>query len=161
MPTASSPIASRAKLLQVFRVLAGLIAVLVLVQAWMAGHSDRLFGDLSIVAHGIVGNISYLFAVGALVVAIVARANKVAVGVATAIVVLMTIQIGLGYTGRDPDSREAAAWHIPIGVTIFGLAVHQVSVARALAKGTAAFDAAETGPSQKRSAAGPTLRRRR
>ncbi|MEX2658197.1 MAG: hypothetical protein WD232_00770, partial [Acidimicrobiales bacterium] len=139
MPTASSPIASRAKLLKVFRILAGLIAGLVLVQAWMAGHSDLLFGELSIVAHGIVGNISYLFAVGALVVAIVARANKAAVGVAAAIVVLMTVQIGLGYTGRE--SNDAAAWHIPIGVTIFGLAIHQVSVARALARGTAAFDA--------------------
>ena len=48
MPTASSPVASRARLLNGFRALAGLLALLVLVQAWMAGHSDRLFGDLDI-----------------------------------------------------------------------------------------------------------------
>jgi hypothetical protein len=139
MPTASSPVASRAKLLNAYRALAGLVALLVLVQAWMAGQSDRLFGDLDIVAHGIVGNISYLLAVGAFVITLVARADKAAVAVAAAIVVLMTVQIGLGYSGRE--SNEAAAWHVPIGVTIFGLAVYQVSQARALAKGTAHTDA--------------------
>lgn len=137
MPTASSPVASRTKLLNGYRALAGLLAVLVLVQAWMAGHSSVLgFGDLDIVAHGIVGNVSYLIAVGALVLTIVARANKATVGVAAAVVVLMTVQIGLGYSGRD--STDAAAWHVPNGVAIFGLAVYQVSQARALAKGSAA-----------------------
>ena len=134
MPTASSPVASRAKLLNGYRALAGLLAVLVLVQAWMAGHSNRLFGDLDITIHGIVGNVSYLIAVGALVLTIVARANKATIGVAAAIVVLMTLQIGLGYSGRD--AADAAAWHIPNGVAIFGLAVYQVSQARALARGT-------------------------
>jgi hypothetical protein len=140
MPTASSPVASRARLLNGFRALAGLLALLVLVQAWMAGHSNRLFGDLDIVAHGIVGNVSYLIAVGALVLTIVARANKATVGVAAAIVVLMTVQIGLGYSGRD--SADAAAWHVPNGVAIFGLAIYQVSQARALARGTAGHEAA-------------------
>ena len=139
MPTASSPVASRARLLNGFRALAALLALLVLVQAWMAGHSNRLFGDLDIVAHGIVGNVSYLIAVGALVLTIVARANKATVGVAAAIVVLMTIQIGLGYSGRD--SVDAAAWHVPNGVAIFGLAIYQVSQARALARGTARTEA--------------------
>ena len=135
MPTASSPVASRAKLLNVYRALAGLLAVLVLVQAWMAGHSNRLFGDMDITIHGIVGNVSYLIAVGALVLAIVARANKATIGVAAAVVVLLTVQIGLGYSGRD--STGAAAWHIPNGVAIFGLAVYQVGQSIALAKGTA------------------------
>lgn len=139
MPTASSPVASRARLLNGFRALAGLLALLVLVQAWMAGHSDQLFGDLDIVAHGIVGNVSYLIAVGALVLTIVARANKATIGVAAAIVVLMTVQIGLGYSGRS--SVDASAWHIPNGVAIFGLAVYQVSQARALARGTARTEA--------------------
>lgn len=139
MPTASSPVASRAKLLNGYRALAGLLAVLVLVQAWMAGHSNQLFGDLDITIHGIVGNVSYLIAVGALVLTIVARANKATIGVAAAVVVLMTVQIGLGYSGRD--SADAAAWHVPNGVAIFGLAVYQVSQARALARGTAHADA--------------------
>lgn len=139
MPTASSPVASRAKLLNGYRALAGLVAILVLVQAWMAGDSQRLFGDQDIVTHGIVGNVSYLFAVGALALTVIARANKAAIAVAAAIVVLMTVQIGLGYTGRD--SNEAASWHVPNGVAIFGLCVYQVSQARALAKGTALTDA--------------------
>lgn len=140
MPSASSPVASRTKLLNGFRALAGLLAILVLVQAWMAGRSSVLgFGDQDIVTHGIVGNVSYLVAVGALVLAIVARANKSAIAVAVVVVVLMTIQIGLGYTGRG--SNDAAAWHIPNGVAIFGLAVYQVSQARALVKGTAAAQA--------------------
>src|SRR4028118_997540 len=94
MPTASSPVASRAKLLNIYRALAHVLPLLVLVQAWMAGHSDRLFGDLDIVAHGILGNVSYLLAVAALVLALVARANKGAVVVAAAVVVLMTVPIG-------------------------------------------------------------------
>ena len=58
MPTASSPVASRAKLLNIYRILAHVLPLLVLIQAWMAGHSDRLFGALDIVAHGILGNVS-------------------------------------------------------------------------------------------------------
>ena len=135
MPTASSPVASRAKLLNAYRGIAHVLPLLVLVQAWMAGHSDALgYGSFDITIHGIVGNVSYLLAVAALVLALVARASKGAVVVAAVVVVLMTIQIGLGYSGRD--SADAAAWHIPNGVAIFGLAVYQVSVATALAKGT-------------------------
>ncbi len=137
MPTASSPVASQAKLLGIYRGLAHVLPLLVLIQAWMAGHSDRLFGSIDIALHGYLGNFSYLLAVGALVLTLVARANKGAVAVAAVLVVLMTIQIGLGYSGRQPDgSLDAAAWHIPIGVAIFGVAVYQVSVATALVKGT-------------------------
>ena len=53
MHTAASPVASRANLLRGYLALTVLLAVLVLVQAWMAGRSDRLFGDLDIVLHGI------------------------------------------------------------------------------------------------------------
>ncbi|HUF31939.1 MAG TPA: hypothetical protein VMN58_01870 [Acidimicrobiales bacterium] len=135
MADATSPVASQAKLLAGYRALAGLFAVLVLVQAWMAGRSDVLFGDIDIVLHGVVGNVSYLVAVGALVVAIVARADKVAIGVSAVLVVAVTAQIGLGYTGRT--TLAAAAWHIPLGVAIFGLAVFQLSQALSLGRGSA------------------------
>ena len=36
---------------------------------------------------------------------------------------LMFVQTGLGYLGRD--ELEAAAWHVPLGVLIFGLAMWQ------------------------------------
>ena len=62
------------------------------------------------------------------VVAAVARAGRHAVAVAVAVAVVLTAQVGLGYVGRD--SAEAAAWHIPNGVLAFGLAVHQLTLAR-------------------------------
>lgn len=134
MPTATSPPASRTKLLRGYLALAALLAALVLVQAWMAGTSNALpyGGDLDIVLHGIVGNVSYLIAVAALVVALVARAPKGAVAVSAVIVALMTAQIGLGYSAGA--NRSAGAWHIPLGVLIFGLAVHQTFRASTLAR---------------------------
>jgi len=43
-------------------------------------------------------------------------------------VLLVSIQIGMGYAGRT--SLGAAAWHIPNGVAIFGLAVYNVTLFR-------------------------------
>jgi hypothetical protein len=43
--------------------------------------------------------------------------------------VLVIAQIGLGYTATsDNGSAEAAAWHIPNGVLIFGLTITQLSL---------------------------------
>lgn len=134
MPASTSSLASRLKLLSGYRALAHLLGLLVLIQAWMAGQS--LFGDFSIVVHGIVGNVSYLIAVVALVLAAVARAPKGALIVAAVVVLLMTVQIGIGYMGRE--SAGAASWHIPNGVLLFGLTVFQISKATAVVKGTAA-----------------------
>ena len=33
--------------------------------------------------------------------------------------------VGLGYVGRETSA--AAAWHIPVGVAIFGLACYQLA----------------------------------
>ena len=44
---------------------------------------------------------------------------------AVALVALAFAQIGLGYVGRE--TTAAAAWHIPMGVTIFGLACYQLA----------------------------------
>ena len=46
--------------------------------------------------------------------------HRAAVAVAT-LAVLVIIQLGLGYSGRD--GGNAAAWHVPLGVAIFGLSV--------------------------------------
>jgi hypothetical protein len=145
MPTATSSVTSRLKLLNGYRTLAGLLAILILVQAWMAANSNQMLygGEIDIVLHGIVGNVSYLVAVGALVVALVARATKGAIVVAFLVVVLMTTQIGLGYTART--NQAAGSWHIPNGVLLFGLAVFQVTQAQALIRG--ASTPGPTGPS--------------
>ncbi len=136
MHEATSPVPDRPALLNAFRGVAGLLLLLVLFQALMAGRSEVLFGDWSIEAHGIVGNVSFLLAVGGLVLGIITRAPRGVVAVAAAIVVLMVVQIVLGYSGRD--SQEAAAWHVPTGVAIFGLTVYQVSIVRRTALATPA-----------------------
>ncbi|MBI1843269.1 MAG: hypothetical protein HYR89_01435 [Actinobacteria bacterium] len=41
---------------------------------------------------------------------------------------VLTGQIGLGYLGRE--TAEAAAWHVPLGVLSFGLAVYQTTAVR-------------------------------
>lgn len=75
--------------------------------------------------HGVVGNITFVFALATLVLAWRAR-QKPATTVAAVLAVLIGAQIGLGYSGRE--TLEAAAWHVPMGVTIFGLAVYQMTL---------------------------------
>jgi heme A synthase len=75
--------------------------------------------------HGVVGNVTFAFALAMLILAWRAR-QRPATTVAAVLVVLISAQIGLGYSGRD--SLEAAAWHVPMGVTIFGLAVYLLTL---------------------------------
>jgi hypothetical protein len=110
------------------RAVAHALPAFVLVQAVMAGRSERLFGTWSIVAHGILGNVTFLLAVTGLALAVRGRLGRPAILVAGALVLLLTIQIGMGYAGRT--SLDAAAWHIPNGVAIFGLAVYNVTLVR-------------------------------
>ena len=95
-------------------VLAGALPVLVLVQATLAGR--HLFEGSSISVHGIVG----------LVLAIVRRCDGLVFGVAVALMALAFAQVGLGFVGRE--TSEAAAWHIPVGVAIFGLTTYQLAL---------------------------------
>lgn len=103
---------------RVHRIAAGTLTVLVLAQAVIAGHA--LFGDWEIMLHGFLGNAS--FAVGVIMVAlsIASRAGPAAVALAGTLALAMFAQVGLGYVGRT--SLSAASWHVPLGVTIFGLA---------------------------------------
>ena len=110
---------------RVYLVLAVGVAVAVLVQAVLAGRA--LFGSWSITVHGALGNATFAVAVGVVTAAVVAGASRRAVLVAVVLAVVLMVQIGLGYAGRD--GAEAAAWHIPNGVLAFGLAVHQLHLA--------------------------------
>jgi hypothetical protein len=96
-----------------------LVAFGVLVNAFIAGRS--LIGDWDILVHGIIGNGVFVFAVLALVLAVVLHAGRTTVAAAALLAVLVFAQVGLGYSGRN--SPDAVAWHIPNGVLIFGLAV--------------------------------------
>lgn len=109
--------------------LAHLLVVLVAVQALIAGRA--LIGEWDIAIHGVLGNVSYVVAIAALALALVARAGRAEIGLAATMVVLVTTQIGLGYMGRE--TLEARAWHVPLGVLIFGAAV-ATSVLAAVSK---------------------------
>jgi hypothetical protein len=102
----------------------GVVMVLVLVQAALAGQF--LFGTGDILVHGYVGNASFAVGVLAVVVAFAGRLPGLSVALATALVALLFAQTGLGYVGRE--STTAASWHIPLGVTTFGVAVAAVMV---------------------------------
>ena len=104
--------------------LAYAIPVLVLVQAALAGQ--HLFQGDSITLHGILGNITFSLTVAGVVLAVVTRGSGLVFGLAVALVALTFSQVGLGYVGRE--TLEAASFHIPVGVAIFGLSTYQLAV---------------------------------
>jgi hypothetical protein len=95
-----------------------LTVVLILVQAMIAGQS--LFAGANISIHGFVGNGTFVVAIVALVLAFVARVPVWLLALNGLLALLLFFQTGLGYVGRD--SSVAASFHVPLGVTAFGLA---------------------------------------
>jgi len=102
----------------VHRVLAVTLVVLVLFQAVIAGQA--LFGGWAIDLHGWVGNGSFALGLVLVVLALRSGVGKGGTLVAVALAVAMFVQTGLGYAGRT--TLGAAAWHVPLGVAVFGLA---------------------------------------
>lgn len=94
------------------------VVVLILAQAMLAGQS--LFGTASITVHGFVGNATFAVAVVAAFLALLAKVPVWVLSLDALLALLLFFQTGLGYVGRD--STLAASWHIPLGVTAFGLA---------------------------------------
>jgi hypothetical protein len=114
----------RPNLAPYYRWLVVVTSGLVLLQALFAGRGLWLNRDF-IDYHEILANILFI-------VVVVQLALTVAIGIPgglgkrllwlnAALVVLVLIQTGLGYSGRT--ELEARAWHIPLGVLIFGLTV--------------------------------------
>ncbi|HYF47475.1 MAG TPA: hypothetical protein VD926_14775 [Acidimicrobiales bacterium] len=116
----------RPGLLTAYRWLAGASAAVVVVMAYLAGHSDRLFGTGDIGLHGYLGELLFAVAVVMVVLSFLTQTRGVVVGHAVAFAALCFAQVGLGFVGRD--TLEAAAWHIPNGVLIMGVAVAHVSL---------------------------------
>jgi len=123
------PPESRAGLLLTDRMLTIFISLLVLTQAALAGHSRRLGGSINIEIHGMVGNGVFTLLIVSAVIATVTRAGTARLATLAALIVLATAQIGLGYVGRT--STEAAGWHVPLGVAIFGLTIYNLVLNRA------------------------------
>ena len=102
---------------------AAVLVALVAAQAVIAGQ--HLFGDSGIGVHA--GNAA--FAIAALTAAVaIFKLNSPALRVVGVLmVVLLSAQIGLGYSARD--SAGAAALHVPLGVVAFGAATYQLLAA--------------------------------
>lgn len=121
---ANHPWQMGSKAARAHRLVAIVLAVLVLLQAVVAGQAT--FGDWEIEVHGWMGNASFALGLLLLALAVAARAGRAAVGTAAALVVAMFAQVGLGYAGRT--ALGAASWHIPLGVAIFGLGVYNLTL---------------------------------
>jgi len=122
--TTTGSTTGRPGLLTAYRVLAGLCVLIVLVQAALAGRHLSLGAGIEL--HGILGNIVFTLAVVMVVLSFLTQTRGVVVGHAVAFAALCFAQVGLGYVGRD--TAEAAAWHIPNGVLLMGLAVAHLSL---------------------------------
>jgi hypothetical protein len=128
LPSAGSGLASA------HRALVYALPVLVLAQATIAGQ--HLFEGASISLHGVLGEITFALTVIGVILAWVRRSPGPVFFVAVALMALSFAQVGLGFVGRE--TTAAAAWHIPVGVTIFGLTCYQLAVTTpARARGTA------------------------
>ena len=101
------------------RIVAEVLAALVLAQAVVAGQA--LFGDWAIRVHGFMGNASFVLGLVLVGVAVVGRSDRTRLVLSAVLVAALFAQTGLGYVGRE--TAEAAAWHVPLGVAIFGLTV--------------------------------------
>ena len=108
------------RLIRVFQIIAGLIALLILVQATLAGQFEHNGADLKGV-HAMMGNILFMLAIVQLALAWLTRdAWRYKMVIWSALVLLLIVaQIGLGYGSRD--SGDSAAIHIPVGVFLFSL----------------------------------------
>ncbi|MCH7483617.1 MAG: hypothetical protein IIA90_00535 [Chloroflexi bacterium] len=108
------------RLIRGFQLVAGLIALLILVQATLAGQFTYKEPDLKNV-HEIMGNVLFMLAIVQLALAWLTRdAWRYRMVIWSALVLLLIVaQIGLGYGGRE--NLDSAAIHIPVGVFLFAL----------------------------------------
>jgi Na+/proline symporter len=123
------------------RWLAGITAILVLIQAFLIGQALFLGNSGALELHGLLGSVSLI---GALIFTGLAfygsRRGEVPgllLGLAVVVTVLLIAQLGLGYSGRR--GGIPAALHIPNGVLIMGLLT--AALTTAIAAPTRASDA--------------------
>lgn len=106
--------------LRPFQAAASALAVLVLVQAVLAGQF--LTGEGGRGLHRLIGE-----ALGLVALAVVAAGYRLRTvdrdrwWLGIALVLMVVAQTGLGFAGRD--STTAAALHVPLGVATFGVAL--------------------------------------
>ena len=105
----------------------------VLIQAFLGGRGFFLDRDI-LTVHGRIGDLLLLVSIAHLVVGVIAYRKRqlwvAPLGVSVLLVVLVFVQLSLGYGGEE--SATAAAWHLPNGVLIFGLTVTNAFLAGAV-----------------------------
>jgi TRAP-type uncharacterized transport system fused permease subunit len=106
------------------------MAVLVLVQAALAGRFLNDTAENLRTLHGTLGNLVFLLAIVQLVLVLMAgvhgRTRAALLSMSVTLLVLVAAQVGLGYAGRE--QALPAALHIPNGVLIFGLLMSNISL---------------------------------
>lgn len=110
----------RDRVTTVYGVLAIVWAAAVILQVFFAGLG--MFGATSFDTHKTFGNILHPFTAILLILAIVGPRTGRDIGMAAALVILVTIQIGL-VSARD-DAPGLAALHPVLAILAMGLAVH-------------------------------------
>lgn len=127
--TMAEGVAARPMFVQWLRIVAPLVTLLVLIQAFFAGRG-MFINTSQLDIHGGIGNATFLVVLVQTVLVFLAgfrgRARTVMVSVSVLMLILVIVQLGLGYSGRD--SSQAAAWHVPNGVLIFGLTIGMTSL---------------------------------
>jgi len=111
--------------IRLHRIGAALLVALVAVQAVIAGQ--HIFGSWGIDAHAALGNATFSVAIAVAAIAFFRLDSRSLSIVGVVMVVVLSAQIGLGYSARDSDS--AAALHIPLGVATFGALTYQLLAA--------------------------------
>jgi hypothetical protein len=107
-----------------------LLALGLIVQAWL-GASGFYQGEPNRVdAHEMVGNVFFLVAAIQLVVAFLAAqrglVSRTLIVISGLLLLDVVAQLGLGYSGRD--SADAMALHLPNGVLLMGLCTASVAL---------------------------------
>jgi hypothetical protein len=122
---------ARPGLLRALTGTAGLMALLILIQATLAGRFLNYSASNLRTLHGVVGNVVFLLAIVLVVLVVAAgisgRARAGLLGSSVGLLVLTFAQVGMGYAGRE--NAAPAAFHIPNGVLIFGLTMSIISLA--------------------------------
>lgn len=107
-----------------------LLALGLIVQAWLASSGFYQIKPDRVDAHEMAGNVFFLVAAIQLVLAFLAAQRRLvprSLIVVSALLLLDVVaQLGLGYSGRD--SANAMALHLPNGVLLMGLCTSSVAI---------------------------------
>jgi hypothetical protein len=128
---------ARPGMLSAFKALTFVNVLLIAVQAVLAGQ--WLVGHKGVIkAHEGIGLTIFFLAILQLVCAFLAgvdgRARAAALGSSAGFLVLVTVQVGLGFAGFDRPN-QAQALHIALGVLLFGMATSNISIALRAGRG--------------------------